>query len=139
MGFIALFGICMKNGVILISEFHNNLKEKMSLIGSIFLAVKVRTRPVVMTALMVAMGLLPAAISTGIGSESQKPLAIVIVSGLVTATIFTLLVFPILYFWAVKSKHFKIDKMPTISMFFGIIDRMYFCPKEHNPPHIHVY
>ena len=108
MGFIALFGICMKNGVILISEFHNNLKEKMSLIESIFLAVKLRTRPVVMTALMVAMGLLPAAISTGIGSESQKPLAIVIIGGLVTATIFTLLVFPILYFWAVKSKHVAI-------------------------------
>ncbi|HLU86207.1 MAG TPA: efflux RND transporter permease subunit, partial [Taishania sp.] len=60
-------------------------------------AVKVRTRPVVMTAMMAAIGLLPAAMSTGIGSESQKPLAIVIIGGLVTATIFTLLVFPIIY------------------------------------------
>ena len=60
-------------------------------------AVKLRTRPVVMTALMAAIGLLPAAVSTGIGSESQKPLAIVIIGGLVTATIFTLLVFPIVY------------------------------------------
>lgn len=98
VGFIALLGICIQNGVILISEFHKNLKEKMSLDASIIEAVKVRTRPVVMTALMASIGLVPAAISTGIGSESQKPLAIVIIGGLVTATVLTLLVFPIV-FW----------------------------------------
>lgn len=98
VGFIALFGICIQNGVILISEFHKNLKGKMNLETSIKEAVKVRTRPVVMTALMASIGLLPAAISTGIGSESQKPLAVVIIGGLITATILTLLVFPII-FW----------------------------------------
>ena len=98
VGFIALFGICIQNGVILISEFHNNLKLKFSLNDSILNAVIVRTRPVVMTALMASIGLMPAAISTGIGSESQKPLAIVIIGGLVTATVMTLLVFPII-FW----------------------------------------
>jgi cobalt-zinc-cadmium resistance protein CzcA len=98
VGFIALFGICIQNGVILISEFQANIKEKGSLAESIFAAVKIRTRPVVMTALMAAIGLLPAAISTGIGSESQKPLAVVIIGGLVTATIFTLLVFPVCYY-----------------------------------------
>jgi cobalt-zinc-cadmium resistance protein CzcA len=98
VGFIALLGICVQNGVILISEFHNNMKKKMLLNNAIKEAVKVRTRPVVMTALMASIGLLPAAISTGIGSESQKPLAIVIIGGLVTATILTLLVFPII-FW----------------------------------------
>lgn len=108
VGFIALFGICVQNGVILISEFHNNIKLKMNLVQSIFEAVKVRTRPVVMTALMAAIGLLPAAVSTGIGSESQKPLAIVIIGGLVTATIFTLLVFPIFYYWAVRKRHVSI-------------------------------
>jgi len=105
VGFIALFGICIQNGVILISEFHNNLKQRMELTASIIAAVKVRTRPVVMTALMAAIGLMPAAVSTGIGSESQKPLAIVIIGGLVSATIFTLLVFPIFYYWAVRKKH----------------------------------
>lgn len=105
VGFIALFGICVQNGVILISEFHANLRGKLNLKDSIFEAVKVRTRPVVMTALMAAIGLLPAAISTGIGSESQKPLAIVIIGGLVTATIFTLLVFPIFFYWFVRKKH----------------------------------
>ncbi len=98
VGFIALFGICIQNGVILISEFHNNIKLKFPLNDAILQAVKVRTRPVVMTALMASIGLMPAAISTGIGSESQKPLAIVIIGGLVTATVMTLLIFPII-FW----------------------------------------
>lgn len=97
VGFIALFGICIQNGVILITEFHNNIKNKLALDLAIKEAVKVRTRPVVMTALMASIGLMPAAISTGIGSESQKPLAIVIIGGLITATILTLLVFPIIY------------------------------------------
>lgn len=97
VGFIALFGICVQNGVILISEFHRNRKEKRPLDEAISEGVKVRTRPVVMTALMASIGLLPAAISTGIGSESQKPLAIVIIGGLITATVLTLLVFPIIF------------------------------------------
>ncbi|NMH27940.1 efflux RND transporter permease subunit [Flavobacterium silvaticum] len=104
VGFIALLGICIQNGVILISEFHKNLKEKMTLDAAIMEAVKVRTRPVVMTALMASIGLLPAAISTGIGSESQKPLAIVIIGGLITATVLTLLVFPIIFWFFNKSK-----------------------------------
>lgn len=98
VGFIALFGICIQNGVILISEFHANMKRKMRIDSAILEAVKVRTRPVVMTALMASIGLLPAALSTGIGSESQKPLAIVIIGGLITATILTLLVFPIVFY-----------------------------------------
>jgi heavy metal efflux system protein len=105
VGFIALFGICVQNGVILISEFHKQMHALGNLTQSIYEAVKIRTRPVVMTALMAAIGLLPAALSTGIGSESQKPLAIVIIGGLVTATIFTLLVFPIFYYWGSKRKH----------------------------------
>src|SRR5690606_19675018 len=94
VGFIALFGICVQNGVILIGEFHKQVKKVKDLNVAIAKAIEVRTRPVVMTALMAAVGLVPAAISTGIGSESQKPLAVVIIGGLVTATIFTLLVFP---------------------------------------------
>lgn len=99
VGFIALFGICVQNGVILISEFNKKLGQKLSLEQAVFEGVKVRTRPVVMTAMMAALGLLPAALSTGIGSESQKPLAVVIIGGLVTATILTLLIFPIVYWF----------------------------------------
>lgn len=108
VGFIALFGICIQNGVILITEFHQNMKNKMELTKAIFEGVKVRTRPVIMTALMASIGLLPAAISTGIGSESQKPLAVVIIGGLITATILTLLVFPII-FWVFNRK--SIEKL----------------------------
>jgi heavy metal efflux pump (cobalt-zinc-cadmium) len=109
VGFIALFGICIQNGVILISEFHKNLKAGLNLDNSIIEAVKVRTRPVVMTALMASIGLMPAAISTGIGSESQKPLAIVIIGGLITATILTLLIFPIIFWIFNRIKHEVIE------------------------------
>ncbi len=109
VGFIALFGICIQNGVILITEFQNKLREKMSLANAILEGVKIRTRPVVMTALMASLGLLPAAISTGIGSESQKPLAVVIIGGLVTATILTLLIFPIIFWVFNRKKHEVID------------------------------
>jgi cobalt-zinc-cadmium resistance protein CzcA len=97
IGFIALFGVCIQNGVILISVFRKNLQAKMTLHQAILHGVVSRVRPVVMTALMAAIGLLPAAISTGIGSETQKPLAIVVIGGLVTSTILTLLILPILY------------------------------------------
>jgi len=104
VGFIALFGICIQNGVILISEIQKQFKLTKDLSTSIFKSVSIRTRPVVMTALMAAIGLLPAALSTGIGSESQKPLAVVIIGGLVTATVFTLLVFPIIYFILMRKR-----------------------------------
>jgi cobalt-zinc-cadmium resistance protein CzcA len=98
VGVIALMGICIQNGVILITEFHQNIKNGMSIDKAIYEGVKIRTRPVIMTALMASIGLMPAALSTGIGSESQKPLAIVIIGGLITATLLTLLIFPII-FW----------------------------------------
>ncbi|MDW8332555.1 MAG: efflux RND transporter permease subunit, partial [Cyclobacteriaceae bacterium] len=111
VGFIALFGICVQNGVILISEFHKQVKGVDNLNTAIVNAVRVRTRPVVMTALMAAIGLLPAAVSTGIGSESQKPLAVVIIGGLVTATLFTLLVFPIIYHKALHMREMKLKRL----------------------------
>lgn len=97
VGFIALFGICVQNGVILVQEFNDNLNERLSLDQAVINGVRKRIRPVVMTALMASLGLLPAAMSTGIGSESQKPLAVVIIGGLITATVFILLVFPIVF------------------------------------------
>ncbi|MGD0754051.1 MAG: CusA/CzcA family heavy metal efflux RND transporter [Bacteroidales bacterium] len=96
IGFIALFGICIQNGVIIISVFKQNLAKRMSLNTALKSGVMSRVRPVVMTALMAIFGLLPAAISTGIGSETQKPLAIVIVGGLISATLLTLLIFPVI-------------------------------------------
>jgi cobalt-zinc-cadmium resistance protein CzcA len=96
IGFIALFGICIQNGVILISVFKQNLHHKISLLQSVTQGVQSRVRPVVMTALMAALGLMPAAISKGIGSETQKPLAIVVIGGLISSTFLTLLIFPLI-------------------------------------------
>jgi len=96
IGFIALFGICIQNGVILVSEFKQNLYNKIPLVQAVKKGVQSRIRPVVMTALMAAIGLLPAALSTGIGSETQKPLAIVVIGGLISSTILTLLIFPLI-------------------------------------------
>jgi cobalt-zinc-cadmium resistance protein CzcA len=96
VGFIALFGVCVQNGVLLITGFHNYMHEGYELAESIKHTVRTRIRPVVMTATMAAIGLLPAAISTGIGSETQRPLARVMIGGLITDTVFTLLIFPII-------------------------------------------
>ncbi|HEY4787201.1 MAG TPA: efflux RND transporter permease subunit, partial [Bacteroidales bacterium] len=97
IGFIALFGICIQNNVILLSRFKKNLHERMHLDEAIRNGVISRIRPVVMTALMAAIGLMPAAISTGIGSETSRPLAIVVIGGLITATTLTLFIFPIIF------------------------------------------
>jgi cobalt-zinc-cadmium resistance protein CzcA len=97
IGFIALFGVCIQNGVILISVFRKNLAAKMHMEDAVRQGVISRVRPVIMTALMAMIGLLPAAISTGIGSETQKPLAVVVIGGLITSTILTLLILPVIY------------------------------------------
>lgn len=96
VGFIALLGVCIQNGVILITVFKQNVNLKMPLDEAVREGVISRIRPVVMTALMASLGLLPAALSTGIGSETQKPLAIVVIGGLITSTILTLFIFPLI-------------------------------------------
>jgi len=105
IGFIALFGICIQNGVILIAVFKSNLQNMRkqhytihTLQKVIMDGVRSRVRPVVMTAMMAAIGLLPAATSHGIGSETSRPLAIVVIGGLITATVLTLLVFPLFFY-----------------------------------------
>ena len=96
IGFIALFGICIQNGVIMISDIKANLKLGSPLQEATKEGVRSRIRPVIMTAAMAAVGLLPAAMSHGIGSESQRPLAIVIIGGLIGATFFALFIFPLI-------------------------------------------
>ncbi len=106
VGFIALFGVCVQNGVILVSVFNKNHDLGMSIEDSIMEGAMSRVRPVVMTALMAGLGLLPAALSNGIGSETQKPLAVVVISGLISATILTLLILPAIYkIWHIKYFH----------------------------------
>ena len=99
VGFIALFGIAVQNGVVLVSYINElNLKGKV-LAEAIVQGSLLRLRPVLMTALTTVLGLLPLLLSQGIGSEVQRPLAIVVVCGLTTSTGLTLFVIPALYGW----------------------------------------
>lgn len=109
IGFIALFGICVQNGVILITKFKHNIIElrhrpDWTFADAIKDGVSSRIRPVLMTAMMAAIGLMPAAMSTGIGAEASKPLAIVVIGGLITDTLFNLFVYPIVFYWAYQKK-----------------------------------
>ncbi len=97
VGFIALFGIAVQNGVILVSHLNKLRREGQSLHDAIVNGSVSRLRPVVMTALMAMLGLFPAALSTGVGSETAKPFAVVIIGGLMTATLLTLTMLPALY------------------------------------------
>jgi cobalt-zinc-cadmium resistance protein CzcA len=97
VGFIAVAGISVQNGVIMVEQIVEMMKSAPSLSQAIVEGAVLRLRPILMTALMAGFGLLPAALSHGIGSETQRPFAVVIVGGVVTATLFTLLLLPIFY------------------------------------------
>jgi len=99
VGFIALFGVAILNGVVLVSTFNQLRQEGMTLEEAVRLGSERRLRPVLMTALVASLGLVPLLLATGPGSEVQKPLAVVVVGGLITSTALTLLVLPALYRW----------------------------------------
>ena len=99
-GFLSLFGIAIQDGVILISFINKASADEHSKMKDVMVeGAALRVRPVLMTALLSGLGLLPAALSQSIGSEAQRPLALVIVGGMVTTTILTLLVLPVIYGW----------------------------------------
>ncbi len=98
IGFIALFGVAVLNGIVLIGTFNELEKEgEKDILKRVFEGTKTRLRPVLMTATVASLGFLPMAISTGAGAEVQKPLATVVIGGLITATFLTLFVLPMLY------------------------------------------
>jgi cobalt-zinc-cadmium resistance protein CzcA len=99
VGFIALFGVAILNGLVLISTFNKLLDEGYSMKETIKIGAETRLRPVLTTAIVAILGFLPMAISTGSGAEVQKPLATVVIGGLITSTFLTLVVLPVLYSW----------------------------------------
>lgn len=100
VGFIALFGIAVLNGIVLIEEFKSLKEEGMDVVRDrILLGTQKRLRPVLLTASAAALGFLPMAVSSSAGAEVQRPLATVVVGGLISATLLTLLVLPVLYAW----------------------------------------
>ncbi|MGV9003672.1 CusA/CzcA family heavy metal efflux RND transporter [Flavobacterium sp.] len=109
IGFIALFGVAVLNGIVLISEFNRLKQDGMTDLKRIVLmGTKVRLRPVLMTAFVASLGFLPMALSNGAGAEVQRPLATVVIGGLLIATFLTLFVLPILYI--VFEKGFTMNK-----------------------------
>ena len=118
VGFIALFGVAVLNGIVLIGEFNHLKKEGMTDLKNIILqGTTNRLRPVIMTALVASLGFLPMALSNGLGAEVQKPLATVVIGGLVSATLLTLLVLPILYFFLEKNKKQRVNNKITVLLF----------------------
>jgi cobalt-zinc-cadmium resistance protein CzcA len=99
VGFMALFGISMLNGVILVERVRELRRRGLEMAQAVREGALSRVRPVVMTALMAALGLLPMALSRDVGAETSRPFAVVIIGGLFTATLVTLLVLPVLYPW----------------------------------------
>ena len=97
VGFVALFGIAIQNSVILVSRVHELRRTGLPTMEAIREGAASRVRPMVMTALMAMLGLLPAALSTGVGAETARPFAVVIIGGLITGTIMTLFLLPLLF------------------------------------------
>jgi cobalt-zinc-cadmium resistance protein CzcA len=97
VGFIALSGIAVLNGLVLVSSIRNLQQEGMDFINAVTTSGNLRIKPVMMTALVAALGFIPMALSTGVGAEVQKPLATVVIGGIVTSTVLTLIVLPLLY------------------------------------------
>ena len=99
VGFINLFGVAVLNGIVLVSYINKLRAEGMDGEKAVVTGCSLRLRPVLMTAVVALLGLLPLALSHGIGSEVQRPLAIVVIGGLVSSTLLTLIVLPVLYQW----------------------------------------
>ncbi len=121
IGFIALFGVAVLNGIVLIGYFNQLKKEGMTdLKERILIGTKVRLRPVLMTAAVASLGFLPMAISSSGGAEVQRPLATVVIGGLLTATFLTLVILPILYYW-LESWTIRKNNIPTTAIVVGLM------------------
>ncbi|MBG6110789.1 cobalt-zinc-cadmium resistance protein CzcA [Flavobacterium sp. CG_9.10] len=121
VGFIALFGVAVLNGLVLIAEFNRIKKSGETDLKAIVLqGTKIRLRPVLMTALVASLGFLPMALSNGSGAEVQKPLATVVIGGLIVATFLTLFVLPILYIMFEKGIKLKTEKIKSITTILAI-------------------
>jgi cobalt-zinc-cadmium resistance protein CzcA len=112
IGFIALFGQAVLNGVVMVSHFNQLRDDGLTTYDAVLKGACDRLRTVMMTALLAILGLLPMALSHGIGSETQRPLAIVIIGGLVSATLLTLMLLPTLYL-VIERKSSAVDDQPT--------------------------
>ena len=107
IGFIAVFGVAMLNGIVLISVINDLRKQGMSIREAVRQGTLLRLRPVLITASVAILGLIPMLLSSGVGAETQRPLATVVVFGLFTSTALTLLLLPLMYEWVERRKEVK--------------------------------
>ena len=138
VGFIALFGVAVLNGIVLINEF-NRLKNetKLDMKELVLIGTASRLRPVLMTAAVASLGFLPMALSTSSGAEVQRPLATVVIGGLISATLLTLFVLPVLYVWFEKRKgSLKAPALSVLLVFFALTS---VAQNENSPLNGHVF
>lgn len=102
VGFIALFGVAVLNGIVMVSYINNLRESGMPCREAVLEGAARRLRPVLMTALVASLGFVPMAMATSAGAEVQRPLATVVIGGLITSTLLTLLVLPVVYSWFSK-------------------------------------
>lgn len=115
VGFIALFGVAVLNGIVLIATFNQLKKDGVTdVLQRVMEGTRMRLRPVLMTAMVASFGFLPMALSTGAGAEVQKPLATVVIGGLITATFLTLVVLPLFYLIVADRPLQKLGTLPAI-------------------------
>jgi len=134
VGFIALFGVAVLNGIVLISEFNRLRKEGMEDLKQVVMeGTNTRLRPVLMTAAVASLGFLPMALSSGAGAEVQRPLATVVIGGLLIATLLTLFVLPVLYITFEKATFFKNWFKPKIAVLLFILAGFGISTKAQQP------
>jgi cobalt-zinc-cadmium resistance protein CzcA len=125
VGFIALFGVAVLNGIVLIAEFNRLEKEGVTdIMERVRTGLRTRLRPVILTAAVASFGFLPMALSTSAGAEVQKPLATVVIGGLITATLLTLLVLPVFYIFfsstAFRLKRKSLKNITAVLLLMGM-------------------
>lgn len=126
VGFIALFGVAVLNGVVLASYISELRDRTEDIEEAVFAGAVTRLRPVLMTALVASLGFIPMALSHGAGAEVQRPLATVVIGGLITSTLLTLLVLPTVYLWIEERQARKLrstDQLrPSTAASTGVLD-----------------
>lgn len=115
VGFIALFGVAMLNGLVLVSSINQSRESGLTTYDAVLAGARRRLRPVLMTACVASFGFIPMAFSASTGSEVQRPLATVVIGGLVTSTLLPLLLLPVLYEWVFEKEAFMENRQGKFS------------------------
>ena len=126
VGFIALSGVAVLNGVVMVSAINRLRQEGRNVPDAVWEGATQRLRPVLMTAFVAALGFIPMALNTGIGAEVQRPLATVVIGGIISSTMLTLVVLPTLYVWFERDRPLDVDVTPDDEMLVGTPTQLHY-------------